>query len=156
MAKIIRKSGFKTKDEVYFDDFKKEGVIVAINQDKLKIFSNKAILFRHSQVVYKKSEMLGDRHWDTLKKTEKIEILNKHNVSKDLARRDWQDIPSAVKQAIYKEDGSFSGINTDTQNVYNPVTSDKTVSDRIKDELSEEDSEDSNSKKSDDELIDIS
>jgi len=146
MTKLIRKTGFKLRDEVYFDDFEKSGVITTISKDKLKIFTGKSTLFRHPQVVYKKSETLGCGHWDTLTKSEKIDILNKVRVSKDLARRDWQDIPGAIKKAIYKAEGSGelspTGINTDTQNVYNPVTSDKTVTDRIKEELEEESKDD--------------
>ena len=97
MARLIRKSGFKLRDEVYFDDFEKQGTIIALSPDKLKIFSNKSTLFRHPQVVYKKSETLGCGHWDTLTKTKKTELLSKYNVSKDLPRRDWQDIPGAIK-----------------------------------------------------------
>ncbi len=149
MAKLIRKSGFKLRDEVYFDDFKKEGVITTISKDKLNIFTDGSIQFRHPQVVYKKSETLGCGHWDTFTKSEKIDILNKVKVSKDLARRDWQDIPGAIKQAIYKAEGSGelspTGINTDTQNVYNPVTSNRTVSDRIKEELEEQSKEEKKS-----------
>lgn len=151
MAKLIRKSGFKLRDEVYFDNFEKEGVITTISKDKLNIFTDASILFRSPQVVYKKSETLGCGHWDTLTKSEKIDILNKVKVSKDLARRDWQDIPGAIKKAIYKAEGSGelspTGINTDTQNVYNPVTSNRTVSDRIKEELEEQSKEEE--KKSD-------
>lgn len=138
MVRLIQKSGFRLKEQVLFDDFEKEGVITALSPDKLTIYTGKSVLFRHPQVVYKKAETLGCGHWDTLNKNDKIKILSKHKVSKDLARRDWQHIPSAIKQAIYKEEGTNSGINTDAQNVYNPVSSDKTVSDRIKDELKEQ------------------
>lgn len=138
MVRLIQKSGFKLKDEVLFDNFTKEGIITAVNIDKLRIFTGKSVLFRHPQVVYKKSETLGCGHWDTLDKNKRIEILIKHKVAKDLARRDWQFIPGGIKQAIYKTEGTNEGINTDTQNVYNPVSSDKTVSDRIKDELKEQ------------------
>jgi len=147
MTKIIQKSGFRLKDKVLFDDFKKEGIITALTSDKLTIFTGKSTIFRHPQVVYKKSETLGCGHWDTLNKSERIKILSKHNVSKDLAQRDWQFVPGAIKQAIYKDDGNNSGINTDTQNVYNPVSSDRTVSDRIKDELEEQSKSKKDSKK---------
>lgn len=160
MAKLIRKSAFKTKENVCFDGFEKTGTIIAISKDKLKIFSNKEVVFRHPQTVYKLSEMIGSTHWDTLKKTEKVKILNKHKVSKDLARRDWHDIPSAIKSAIYKDEGSDSptGINTDTLNVFNPVTSDKTVTERIQEELSEQskDKDDDSTEKSKEESVEKS
>lgn len=138
MAKIIQKSGFHLKDTVLFDDFKKEGIITALSPDKLTIFTGKSTLFRHPQVVYKKDETLGCGHWDTLNKSERIKILIKHKVAKDLARRDWQFIPGAIKQAIYKAEGTNSGINTDTQNVYNPVSTNTTVTDRIRNEIKEQ------------------
>lgn len=138
MTKIIQKSGFHLKDKVIFDDFKKEGVITALSHDKLTIFTGKSTLFRHPQVVYKKAETLQNSHWDALNKSQRIKILSKQKVSKDLARRDWQFIPGAIKQAIYKEQGTNVGMNTDAQNVHNPVTSNTTISDRIKDELEEQ------------------
>jgi len=138
MVRLIQKSGFRLKDKVLFDDFAKEGIITALSADKLTIYTGKSTLFRHPQVVYKKDETLGCGHWDTLNKSKRIKILVKHKVAKDLARRDWQFIPGGIKQLIYKTEGTNSGINTDTQNVYNPVSSDTTVSDRIKDELKEQ------------------
>lgn len=155
MARIIQKSGFTLKDEVLFDDFKKEGIITALSLDKLTIFTGKSTLFRHPQVVYKKTETLGCGHWDTLNKSQRIKILIKHKVSKDLARKDWQFIPGAIKQAIYKTEGTNEGINTDTQNVYNPVSSDITVSDRIKDELKDQSEDKKTDSKKDEKKPDL-
>ena len=142
MVRLIQKSGFLLQDKVYFDEFQKEGVITALNKDKLTIFTGESTLFRHSQTVYKKEETFRCGHWDTLSKAKRIRILNKHKVSKDLANRDWHYIPGAIKQAIYKDEGSGdlapTGANTDLQNVYNPVASDETVTDRMEEELSEQ------------------
>jgi len=156
MVRLIQKSGFQLKDKVYFDDFEKQGTIIALNKDKLTIFTGKSTLFRHPQTVYKKYETLGCGHWDTLSKAKRIRILNKHKVSKDLANRDWHYVPGAIKQAIYKDEGSGdlapTGANTDLQNVPNPVTSDKTVTDRIKEELSEQSEGSKKDNKNDDSI----
>lgn len=145
MVRLIQKSGFQLKDKVYFDDFEKSGVITALNKDKLTIFTGESVLFRHPQTVYKKEETFRCGHWDILTKSKRIRILNKHKVSKDLANRDWHYIPGAIKQAIYKDEGSGdldpTGTNTDLRSIYNPVGSDKTVTDRIKEELAEQSEE---------------
>lgn len=138
MAKIVMKSGFRTKDQVLFDNFTKEGVVILATQEKLTIFTGKSTVFRHPQVVYKKDETLDCGHWDVLSKTERIKILVKRKVAKDLSRRDWHFIPGAIKQAIYKEEGTNNGLNTDAQGQFNPVSSEETVSDRIKEELAEQ------------------
>lgn len=139
MVRKIIKSAFKLRDKVYFDKFEKLGTVTRIGNQQVTIFSNKSTFTRHEQVVFKKDETFGFGHWDTLTKQEKTKILNKYKVSKDLALRDWLHIPGAIKKFIAKSEGEFSssGLNTDTQNVYNPVNSDKTISDRIKDELDE-------------------
>ncbi len=146
MARLIMKSRFKNADKVYYDDFKKEGIVTITTLNKLTIYTGKGTVFRHPQVVYKKSETLGCGHWDSLSKEDRITILNKHKVSIDLSKRDWHHIPGGIKQIIYKAEGSGvlspTGINTDVQNVYNPVTSDKTVTDRIKEELEEQSKDD--------------
>lgn len=140
MVRKINKSAFKLRDKVYFDGFKKEGIVCKIGNEQLTIFSNKNTFTRHEQVVFKKNETFGPGHWDSIKKQGKIKILNKYKVSKDLASRDWLHIPGAIKKIILKGESEFSssGINTDTQNVYNPVSSDKTISDRIDSELDEQ------------------
>jgi len=142
MVRLIQKSRFLSQDKVYFDDFKKEGIITAINGDKLRIFDikTKSVLYRHPQTVYKKEETMGCGHWDALSKEKRIELLVKYKASKKLASRDWQYV--TIKHVLYKGEGSGQlapqGVNTDTQNVYNPVSSDKTVTDRIKEELEEQ------------------
>ena len=142
MARIIQKSRFLSQDKVYFDDFKKEGIITAISGDNIRIYDikTKSVVYRHPQTIYKKSETMGCGHWDALSKQERIKLLVKYKASKKIASKDWQYV--TIKHILYKGEGSgqiaAQGVNTDTQNVYNPVSSDKTVSDRIKEELEEQ------------------
>lgn len=156
MVRLVKKSGFLSQDKVYFDDFKKEGIVTAINGDRIRIFDikTKSLSFRHPQTIYKKSETMGCGHWDALSKEIRLKLLVKYKAAKKLSMRDWNFIPGAIKQALYKGEGSGQiapqGINTDTQNIYNPVSSDKTVTDRIKEELEEQSKDDSKDNSKDD------
>ena len=129
---------FKIRDEVVFDKYNKTGIISGIDGEYLKIFSNNRIVRVEKNHTFKKSELLGKYHWDTLTKADRVEVLEKQNVSNEYSNRNWGNLPYEIRSHLLKN-VSPAGTTTSTTGihnpVYNPINEEKTVSDRIDDEI---------------------
>jgi len=88
--------------------------------------------------TFKKSELIGNIHWDTLTKVDRIELLSKSNIDKSFSDRNWMNLPTELRTVIQKinspagYDTSSGGTNNP---IYNPIKDDKTVSQSIKEEI---------------------
>lgn len=130
----LNKSIFRFRDDVVFDDFKKEGKVGGFENDYVTIFCKGIKYTRHHNYVFKKSELIKGIHWDTMSIDERVEVLNKSTISLNYLKHDWVKLPAVLQDKIQKES---SGISTSTSGVYNPVNQDKTISDRIKEDEDE-------------------
>lgn len=130
----LNKSVFKFRDEVLFDDFKKEGRVSGFDNDYVTIFCKGLRYTRNANYVFKKSELIKGIHWDTMSNDERVETLNKSKISLNYLKHDWVKLPAVLQDKIQKD---VSGISTTTSGVYNPVNQDKTISDRIKEDEDE-------------------
>lgn len=130
----LNKSEFRFRDEVMFDDFKKEGKVGGFENDYVTIFSKGIKFVKHKNYVFKKSELIKGIHWDTMSIDERVVILNKSSISLNYLKHDWVKLPAVLQDKIQKD---VSGVSTSTSGVYNPVNQDKTISDRIKEDEDE-------------------
>lgn len=133
----IIKSKFNVRDEVVFDQFTKEGMVYGFEGDYLRIVNKDNHYIRPANDVFKKSELIGDIHWDTMTNRDRLEILEKSHLSQFYINKDWYELPQAVTAVIQKGIspagyGGGSGISTTTPAVWNPVNDNKTISERIK------------------------
>lgn len=132
------KSLFKIRDEVVFDKYTKSGVISGIDGDLLKIVYNKRVARVEKNHTFKKDELLGKYHWDTLTKADRVEVLGKQNISKDYSNQNWGNLPYEIRQHLLKN-VSPAGTTTSTTGIhnpiYNPINEEKTVADRIDEEI---------------------
>ncbi|NIT99627.1 MAG: hypothetical protein GWN01_01380 [Nitrosopumilaceae archaeon] len=134
----IVKSQFRFRDEVLFDQFTKSGIVYGYGLgDNLKIYSKGRHVERHPDKVFKKSEMIGDSHWDAMTIRDRIDILKASGVSENYLKHDWAKIPAPIQDKIIKGShpagyGASSGFSTVTEGVYNPVNQDKTVEEKVK------------------------
>ncbi len=132
------KSIFKIRDEVVFDKYNKSVLISGIDGDVLTIVYNKRTVRVEKNHAFKKSELLGKYHWDTLTKADRVEVLGNNNISKDYSNQNWGNLPYEIKTHLLKN-VSPAGYTTSTTGihnpVYNPINEEKTVSDRIDEEM---------------------
>lgn len=134
----LNKSSVNYREEVFFDEFTKSGIIYGFNGQYARILSKGRHVQRHLNNIFKKSEMLGDSHWDTLHDSDRLEILKKSVVSPNYLKYDWVRIPAIIRDKIMKGahpagyEGNSGGVETTTPGVYNPVNDHKTISQRIK------------------------
>jgi hypothetical protein len=136
----IKKTLFKLRDNVMFDEYTKSGIVYALEGDYVKILAkNNSYYEKHVSDVFKTNELTIFGHWDTMPLTKRIEILKLGNVSKDYMNTDWYWLSENVRKAILKAqspngmDGQ-GGFNSSTEGVWNPVNEEKTVQERIDEE----------------------
>jgi hypothetical protein len=132
------KSIFKTRDEVVFAEYNKSGVVAGLNGDKLNIMSEGRIYPVHKNNVFKKSELLGDRHWDTMTNVSRVQILKSSNLPTFYNKQNWGNISMEIREALLKN-ASPAGTTTSDAGIhnpiYNPINEEKSVSNTIDDEI---------------------
>jgi len=132
------KSIFKTRDEVVFAEYKKSGVVAGLNGDKLNIMSEGRIYPVNKNNVFKKSELLGDRHWDTMTNVDRVQILKSFNLPTFYNKQNWGNLSIEIRQTLLKNT-SPAGTTTSTTGIhnpiYNPINEEKSVSNTIDDEI---------------------
>lgn len=144
------KTPFKIRDEVVFDNYQKSGILYGLEGDYVRIFSKNSHYTRLSNDVFLKSELLNKRHWDTMIKDDRLELLEKSQITKNYVKYDWSRLPELSRKIIMKNLGPAGyegGVSTSTPGVWNPVNDDKTVNDRIKESKTKEVKEDTKDKK---------
>lgn len=132
---------FRPRDEVVFDEYRKQGIVTGIDHDYLTILSDSRMHVVEKNHVFKKSELIGDVHWDTLTKTDRIKLLAKTNLNSEFSGRNWFNLPTELRDVIQKinSPAGYDSGNVGTNNpIYNPINTDTTVSQRIKDEIKDQ------------------
>lgn len=136
----IIKTPFSFRDEVLFDKFEKSGILYGFDGDYVKVKASNGHYDVLKSDTFKKSEMLGDTHWDVMSNEERYEALKKSSTSDFYINRDWALIPEVVRDHMVKNLGPAGyegGVSTHTAAVYNPVNDDKSVGKRIKEALNQ-------------------
>lgn len=133
------KSIFKPRDEVVFAEYNKSGIISGLNGERVNILSEGRIYPIEKNHVFKKSELLGDRHWDTLTNVDRIEVLKSYKLPTYYNKQNWGNLSIEIRQALLKN-LSPAGTTTSTTGIhnpiYNPINEEKSVSDTIDEEMS--------------------
>tara|TARA_R110002126_G_scaffold111701_6_gene249613 strand:+ start:906 stop:1601 length:696 start_codon:yes stop_codon:yes gene_type:complete len=134
----LLKSQFKTRDEVVFAEYNKSGVISGINGEKVNIVSDGRVYPVLKNNVFKKSELLGDRHWDSMTNVDRVQVLKSTNLPTFYNKQNWGNLSIEIRTALLKG-ASPAGMTTSTSGVhnpiYNPINEEKTVSDTIDTEM---------------------
>ena len=132
------KGVFKIREEVVFDKYNKTGIISGLDGEFVKILIGNRIVRVEKNHVFKKSELLGDCHWDTLTKADRVKELGFFNISKEYSNQNWGNLPYEIREHLLKN-VSPAGTTTSTTGihnpVYNPINEEKSVSDRIDEEI---------------------
>lgn len=133
----IPRTLLKIRDEVSFDDYKKFGKIAGFDGDTVKILSEGRIFKSDKDHVFKKSELLGELHWDSMTNSDRTKLLKMANIPTDYHTRNWATLTKEIRSVL--KETSPAGMNTATNGVhnpiYNPVKEEKPVSERIKEEI---------------------
>jgi len=137
------KSPFKTRDEVVFAEYNKSGVIAGLNGDKINILSEGRMYPIQKNNVFKKSELLGGIHWDTMTNVDRVLILKSSNLPTFYNKQNWGNLSHEIRESLLKntleKNTSPAGTTTSTTGIhnpiYNPINEEKTVTDRIADEM---------------------
>tara|TARA_R110000737_G_scaffold158816_3_gene186942 strand:- start:66 stop:740 length:675 start_codon:yes stop_codon:yes gene_type:complete len=132
------KTIFKTRDEVVFAEYNKSGVVAGLNGNKLNIMSEGRMYPVHKNNVFKKSELLGDIHWDTMTNVSRVEILKSFNLPTYYNKQNWGNLSFEIREALLKN-ASPAGTTTSDAGIhnpiYNPINEEKSVSTTIDDEI---------------------
>ena len=132
------KSIFKPRDEVVFAEYNKSGIIAGLNGDKLNIMSEGRMYPVHKNNVFKKAELLGDRHWDTMTNVDRVQILKSFNLPTFYNKQNWGNLSMEIREALLKN-ASPAGTTTSDAGIhnpiYNPINEEKSVSNTIDDEI---------------------
>ena len=129
---------FRIRDPVVFAEYKKSGVISGLNGDRVLIHSEGRIYPVSKNDVFKKSELLEGRHWDTMTNVDRVQILKSCNLPTLYNKQNWGNLSFDVRSALLKNIAP-AGTTTSTTGIhnpiYNPIKEEKTVSDTLKEEL---------------------
>lgn len=132
------KSIFKSRDEVVFAEYQKSGVIAGLNGERVNIMSDNRIYPVLKNHVFKKSELLGERHWDTMTNVDRVIVLKSSNLPTFYNKQNWGNLSPEIREALLKN-ASPAGTTTSTTGVhnpiYNPIKEEKSVSETIKEEM---------------------
>lgn len=132
------KSIFKTRDEVVFAEYMKSGVVAGLNGNKLNIMSEGRIYPVSKNSVFKKSELLGDRHWDTMTNVSRVQILKSFNLPTYYNKQNWGNLSIEIREALLKNAAPAGTTTADAgihNPIYNPINEEKSVSNTIDDEI---------------------
>ena len=109
-----------------------------MNGDKLNIMSEGRMYPVHKNNVFKKSELLGDRHWDTMTNVDRVQILKSFNLPTYYNKQNWGNLSMEIREALLKN-ASPAGTTTSDAGIhnpiYNPINEEKSVSNTIDDEI---------------------
>ena len=132
------KSPFKPRDKVVFAEYQKSGVIAGLDGSSVTILSEGRIYPAIKNHVFKKSELLGDVHWDTMTNVNRALELTKNSLPTFYNKQNWGNLSPEIREALLKNT-SPAGTTTSTTGIhnpiYNPINEEKTVDERIKQEM---------------------
>lgn len=149
--KDLPSSIFKIRDEVVFDEYRKSGQLAGVDGTYLKILYDGYITNIRKDTVFKKSELIPDQHWDTMTKSDKVIVLKNAGIDSSYSDRSWMGLDPHLRNVILKTNSPAGYESTSQGNnnpIYNPISEEKTVSQRIKEEESKQHEEDADEKKS--------
>ena len=132
------KTIFKTRDEVVFAEYMKAGIVAGLNGNKLNIMSEGRMYPVSKNSVFKKSELLGDRHWDTMTNVSRVQILKSFNLPTYYNKQNWGNLSIEIRQALIKNAAPAGTTTADAgihNPIYNPINEEKSVSTTIDDEI---------------------
>lgn len=136
------KSQFKIREPVVFAEYKKSGIVQGINGGIVNILCEGRIYPINKTYVFKKSELLGERHWDTMTNINRVEILKICNLPAFYNKQNWGNLAVEIRTTLLKYNRSYSasaGLTTNNAGImnpiYNPLNEEKSVDDRIKEEI---------------------
>jgi len=133
------KSPFKPRDKVVFAQYLKSGVIMGIDGGKVSIVSEGRVYPVNKNHVFKEEELIKNRHWDTMTNVDRVEVLKSYNLPTFYNKQNWGNLSWEVRQRLLNKNVSPAGTTTSTTGIhnpiYNPINEEKTVSDRIKEEM---------------------
>ena len=132
------KTIFKTRDQVVFAEYMKSGVVAGLNGNKLNIMSEGRIYPVSKNSVFKKSELLGDRHWDTMTNVSRVQVLKSFNLPTYYNKQNWGNLSIEIRQALLKNAAPAGTTTADAgihNPIYNPINEEKSVSTTIDDEI---------------------
>ncbi len=132
------KSPFKPRDEVVFAEYKKSGIVTGLDGLTIKILSEGRMYPVLKNHVFKKSELIGDVHWDTITNVDRAQLLKSSNLPTFYYKQNWGNLAPEVREQLLKNT-SPAGTTTSTTGIhnpiYNPINEETTVDERIKQEM---------------------
>ena len=138
---FLEKSLFNPRDEVVFDKYKKSGVVAGMNGDSIKILYHNNIISTLKNSVFKKSELIDGIHWDTMTFEDRAICIEKAGIDPSNVNKNWMQIQPNIRAIIQKTNspaGYESGSSGIGNPIYNPISENKTVSQRMKEEESKQ------------------
>jgi len=114
------KSPFKPRDEVVFAEYQKSGVVAGLTGHGINILSEGRIYPVLKNHVFKKSELIGGYHWDTLTNVDRVAVLKSHNLPTYYNKQNWGNLDHRIR-AVLQKNVSPAGTTTSTTGIHNPI-----------------------------------
>jgi len=134
----LYKSIMKIRDVVLFDKMQKEGIIAGFEGSQVKILFNKRIVYEFTNDVFLKSECIDDNaHWDTIPNTDRLVLCSKARLPDHYIMRNWNSLDANFRTLIKSVSPAGMDVGSPSSNnpIYNPINEDKTISQRIREEV---------------------
>jgi len=141
---------FEMEDHVSFDNFTKTGIVNGMSTGILEIQGNDGLQYKiQKDTVFLKSDVTQYGHWNTMSTLAKKLILKQAGITVDFSESLWKDINKEVQELILKvaSPAGYSGnaddsYGTTKPGTYNPVSENKTLADRLKEEIDQNEEKD--------------
>lgn len=133
----VSRTLFKIRDEIVFKEYAKEGVISGFAGDNITIMSGGRVYKSDKDHTFLKSELLGEYHWDSMTRPDRVSLLEKAKIPSTYSTTDWSNLAKELRIAL--KENAPQGMTTATTGVhtpiYNPINEEKPVSQRIEEEM---------------------
>lgn len=136
---------FDISDKVTFDKYNKTGEVYGYSGNFIKVFGDDGISYSISdQSLFKTDEVSGFGHWDTMNSLDRRQLLKNCGVGLECQDRNWHQLNPAVQTMLIKNitaPGYESGGNSSMPGTFNPVSTDKSIAEKVKDDIKEQKNE---------------
>lgn len=141
---------FEMDDTVSFENFTKTGIVNGMGTGILEIHGDDGLQYKiQKDTVFLKSDVTPFGHWNTMSTLAKKLILKQAEITVDFSESLWKDINKEVQELIIKiaspagyEGNSDYSYDTTKPGALNPVSENKTLADRLKEEINSNEKKD--------------
>lgn len=141
---------FEIGDKVSFENFTKSGMVNGMGGGMVIVFGEDRREYRiQKDKTFLKSDIIKFGHWNTMSVLARKILLKAARITIDLSEKPWSDINKDIQKLIIKtaSPAGFEGHSDETYDTtkpgaLNPVSENRSLADRLKEEISQNEKKD--------------